>query len=121
MTEYPKYPKWFSEPEMSMWKKRMRAEAKLIYAPILKLLCERIEEKYKEYGTSYLGKDYKFLHKRMMGEVDEFSAEMFSSHLSGENVINEGLDVAICALLIADKRRREENEVLPTFGNPEPF
>lgn len=92
-----------------------------IYGPILEMLCERITEKHKQYGTSYLGKDYEFLHKRLMAEVEELSAEMFSSHLSGEDIIKECLDVAICALLIADKRRREERAVVTLFEDPTPF
>ena len=101
-------------------------EEVIVYGPIIELLCERITEKHKQYGTSYLGRDFKWLHKRMMGEVDELSAEMFSPHLSGDGIIKECLDVAICALLIADKKRREEDSTdstitIHTFEDPAPF
>jgi hypothetical protein len=94
-----------------------------IYGPILEMLCERITEKHEQYGTSYLNRDYEWLHRRMMIEVGELDAELFSPHLSGENTIKECLDVAICALLIADKRRREERPVwvLMAFEDPAPF
>ncbi len=91
-----------------------------IYGPVLKLLNERLEMKHEQYGTSYLGRDFEWLHKRMMVEVDELSAELFSIHLSGHGTIREALDVAICALLIADKKRRKQN-MITMFEDPAPF
>lgn len=78
------------------------------YEPVLELLKDRLTDKHEQYGVSYLERDYEWLWKRLDGELLELQGELFSVHLSGHNVITEALDVAIMALLIADKRRRTE-------------
>ena len=93
----------------------------IMYEPVLELLKERIEVKHKEYGTSYLSRDYVWLRKRLNGEVEELSAELFSPRLTGKDTIKEALDVARCALLIADKKRRESLVVVTSADGPEPF
>jgi len=93
----------------------------IIYHPILELLCQRISEKHREYGTSYLSRDYVWLRKRLLGEVDQLSAELFSPRLSGKNTIDEALDVAVYALLIADKKRRQSLVVTGRDGPEEPW
>jgi len=80
------------------------------YDDILNKLRERIIQKHEEYGTSYLDRPFRWLRNRLQGELNEMDGELFSIHLSGENAITEALDVAVCALLIADKKNREEAE-----------
>jgi hypothetical protein len=80
------------------------------YDEILKLLKERILEKHEQYGLSYLEETFGWLKHRLTGEIQEMDGELFSPHLSGDNAIIESLDVAVCALLIADKKRREKSE-----------
>ena len=78
------------------------------YEPILSLLNDRLADKHEQYGASYLDRDYGWLWKRLEGELKELQGELFSVHLSGQNLITEALDVAIMGLLIADKQRRAE-------------
>ena len=80
------------------------------YDKILERLKERLLQKHKQYGLSYLDRDYDWLRHRLQGELDEMDDELFSPYLSGKNIIAEALDVAIVALLIADKKRRTDEK-----------
>jgi len=79
------------------------------YEEILTLLKERLKEKHQQYGYSYIDRTQKWMRKRLQGELNELDGSLFSNHLSGEGIVTEALDVAICALLIADKERRTED------------
>ena len=74
------------------------------YKRVLQSLDIRLYEKDKQYGLSYLDKDctLDWLFKtRLLGEVTELQKAL----LTGVKgcIIDEALDVAICALLIASK------------------
>lgn len=77
------------------------------YKEILELLNIRLEQKHKQYGITYLDKSYKWLRRRLRGELVELDDELSPDYLSMSNIETEAIDVAICALLIADKARRE--------------
>ena len=77
------------------------------YKEILKLLNIRLEQKHKQYGVTYLDNTYKWLRRRLRGELVELDDELHPGYISMSNIQTEAIDVAICALLIADKARRE--------------
>jgi len=71
------------------------------YRPILFKLEERILLKHGLHGVSYLERDYDWMLHRLFGELMEFLRNP---------TMEEALDVTICAVLIADKKRREAEE-----------
>ena len=80
------------------------------YKEILKLLNIRLEQKHKQYGVTYLDRTYKWLRRRLRGELVELDDELHPGYISMSDIQTEAIDVAICALLIADKARREIEE-----------
>ena len=68
------------------------------YERVLKALNERLEEKHKQYGTSYKNKLY-FMFLRLREEMRELETEILQGTYE---IKKEALDVAICGLLIAD-------------------
>lgn len=87
------------------------------YDMILSKLKERILQKHAKYGLSYLDPHCTYhwlLNHRLEGELRELRDALEGwEKLCGYratapmNVIDEALDVAICALLIADKKAKE--------------
>jgi hypothetical protein len=79
------------------------------YDDILAALKTRILAKHEKYGLSYLDESCTFewlLKVRLEGELVELYKALVWEQ---DNIINEALDVAICALLIADKQAKEES------------
>jgi hypothetical protein len=77
------------------------------YDNIIAALKTRILEKHEKYGLSYLDKTCTFewlLTTRLEGELVELYKALTWEK---DNIVNEALDVAICALLIADKKDKE--------------
>ena len=83
------------------------------YKEVLQLLQERLDLKHKQYGQTYLDRDFPWLRRRLNGEIVELDDALFSDYFSGVSAVDEALDVAICALLIADKKRREDLKQWP--------
>ena len=84
------------------------------YRPILQSLEKRILEKHEKYGVSYLNKSCTLnwlFNTRLLGEISELGMVLFTEKMDEEkkteSIVDEALDVAIVALLIADKKRRE--------------
>jgi len=80
------------------------------YDTILAFLKTRIAYNHERYGLSYLDKDctYEWLWKRLMGEVEELM-EVYP-HIKQKSIM-EAMDVAIVALLIADKIIKSEGSI----------
>ena len=79
------------------------------YGEILEVLKERIVFNHKRYGMSYLNRSLAWLCKRLDGEVAELKWEIrgyFESCCNHDAMMLEALDVAIVAILIADRARR---------------
>lgn len=69
------------------------------YKDVLEMLDSRLEAKHEQYGTSYKEAGPYYMFVRLLQELQELEDVI----LSGTGVvIDEALDVAICALLIAD-------------------
>ena len=68
------------------------------YDRVIEKLKERLLEKHQMYGLSYKGKPY-FMFLRLQEETEELRKELMSGSILA---LKEGLDVAICGLLIAD-------------------
>ena len=80
------------------------------YDTILASLKERLLEKHEKYGTSYLHPHITYhwlLNRRLEGELMELRDAL---NYNEDKVIEEALDVAICALLIADKKLKEREK-----------
>jgi hypothetical protein len=87
------------------------------YDVVLAGLRRRLLEKHLKYGLGYLEPHCTFnwlFFRRFMGEVIELGERLFSGLPDSEfedghhsTTEEECYDVAICALLIADKRRME--------------
>ncbi len=71
------------------------------YDKILDKLKLRLHEKHIQYGASYKNKDagMYFMYLRLRGEIQELEKELLRGTPA---IITEALDVAICALLLAD-------------------
>jgi len=83
------------------------------YKEVLQLLQNRLEQKHEQYGLTYLDNTFKWLRIRLRGELVELDDELDPDYVSMSDVQTEALDVAICALLIADKKRREDLKQWP--------
>lgn len=81
------------------------------YRKILEILEKRIETKDRTYGTSYLNKTDSFMIHRLEGEIYEMKVELYAQNISYNNLIDEACDVAIIALLIANKARLAKQEM----------
>lgn len=68
------------------------------YDRVLDALKARLKIKHSMYGDSYKDKPY-FMFLRTREEMEELEKELL---IGTSNVLHEALDVAICALLIAD-------------------
>jgi len=72
------------------------------YKNVLNKLKERLALKHEQYGISYQDKSLNWMRERMEGEIKELDKILYSVFASNIWKINEALDIAICALLIAD-------------------
>ena len=74
------------------------------YTNVFRHLIERLWIKHRKYGTSYQERTDQWMLSRLWGEYVELKNELeFSIHY---RIIEEALDVAIVALLIADNHLR---------------
>ncbi len=81
------------------------------YEDVLKYLKTRIDYNHERYGQSYLEKAYYWMFKRLMGEVVELEQAFGTRYpIDLVAVANEACDVAIVALLIADKAMKGHRE-----------
>ena len=74
----------------------------MTYIEAIELLLRRLTEKDKIYGSSYKTSSLEWLFTRLNDEVYELNDAIFEGYASRKDIINEALDVAICALLIVD-------------------